>query len=210
MIDPAKPKDLVVLAADKDMEETIIGLLDRHQSIGIRPVDIDIYRHPGRDSGCRTQGATFLRSFCNRFNHAVLIFDHEGSGGESIPAAKLEKELEGQLARNGWQQRASAIVIEPELESWVWSNSPEVDHVAGWGGRIPSLRKWLADEGFLNEGSTKPERPKEAFRYALRHVRKQPSAALFKRLAQRVSFQQCEDRAFQKLISKLQEWYPAN
>jgi hypothetical protein len=203
-------KDLVVLAADKDMEETLLGLLRRERSLGIRKISFAIYRHPGRDSSCRTNGASFLRSFCNQFSHAVLIFDHDGSGAEATAAEQLEEDLESQLERNGWQDRAAVIVIEPELESWVWSDSTEVDQVVGWGGRIPDLRRWLVDVGFLPTTSVKPKQPKEAFRQALRHVRKQPSAALFKQLALRVSFRRCEDRAFQKLVAKLQEWFPEN
>ena len=83
MIEPKTRKDVVVLVADKDMESTLQGLLVRHQSLETRPIEFTMYRHPGRDSGCRTQGVPFLRSFCNQYEHAMLIFDHEGSGGES-------------------------------------------------------------------------------------------------------------------------------
>jgi hypothetical protein len=201
-------KDLLVLVADKDMELTLDGLLPRHQSLGIRPIDYVIYRHPERDSGCRTQGVTFLRDFCNQFDHAMLIFDFEGSGGERQLPEQLESELEAELQKNGWDERASVLVITPELESWVWSDSTEVDQVAGWAGRIPSLREWLVEEEFLESRASKPERPKEAFRHALRHVRKQPSSSLFKKLSERVSFRRCQDRAFLKLKQVLQEWYP--
>ena len=207
MSDSPLRKDLVVLVADKDMEMTLHGLLSRHQSLGIRPLDYTIYKHPGKDSGSRTQGVTFLRDFCNQFHHAILIFDREGSGGESTTAEELELLLEEDLQKNGWTDRASAIAIDPELEIWVWSDSTEVDQVTGWANRIPGLRQWLIDEGFLKNKSAKPERPKEAFRHALKHVRKQPSSAIFKKLSQRVGFKSCEDRAFIKLQTKLQEWF---
>jgi len=35
-------KDLVVLVADKNMEQTVKGLLGRHQSLGIRPVNLNV------------------------------------------------------------------------------------------------------------------------------------------------------------------------
>jgi len=203
-------KDLVVLVADKDMEMTLQGLLVRHQSLGIRPIQYEVYRYPGRDSGCRTQGITFLRNFCNQFKNAILIFDHEGSGREPQSAEELETQLEDDLQKNGWENRASAIVINPELEIWIWSDSTEVDHVAGWGNRIPSLRDWLVAEDFLDTKDAKPDRPKEAFRHALRHVQKQPSSALFKKLSDKVSFRKCQDRSFQKLLTTLRKWYPKN
>ena len=79
--------------------------------------------------------------------------------------------------------------MEPELEAWVWSRSPCVDDVAGWSGRTPSLRDWLASEGWLHEGDSKPARPKEAFRSALRVARVARSASLYQQIAERVSLQ---------------------
>ena len=35
-------KDLVVLAADKDMEYALKGLLSRPQALGIRKIEVDI------------------------------------------------------------------------------------------------------------------------------------------------------------------------
>ena len=51
----------------------------------------------------------------------------------------LETEAEQRLSSSGWDDRAVAIVLDPELEIWVWSDSPEVDDVLGWRGRIPRL-----------------------------------------------------------------------
>ena len=208
MSDSPPHRDLVVLVADKDMEQTLKGLLGRPQALAIREIDFQVYPHPGKDGGCRTQGVTFLRNFCQQFEHALLLFDREGSGGEAELSEQLEDELERGLRKNGWSDRGAVIVIDPELEIWVWSDSSEVDQVTGWASRIPSLRDWLVEEEFLENPESKPERPKEAFRHALRHVRKQPSSALFRMLSERVSFRRCQDRAFAKLKQKLQEWYP--
>lgn len=201
-------RDLVVLVADKDMEEAVKGLLERPRSLGIRDVRATVYRHPGRDGGCRTHGVTFLRTFCKQFEHALLMFDLEGSGRDSADASQLEQDIEDDLRKNGWQERAAAIILDPELEIWVWSDSPEVDRISGWSGRLPSLRAWLVDEGFLTSDDAKPERPKEAFRHALRHVRKQPSPALFREMARKVGLRRCNDRAFQKFVKTVGQWFP--
>jgi len=209
MTDTAYRGDLVVVVADKDMEQTMNGLLARPQSIHIRSVTCKIHPHPAHDAGCRTGGVAFLRAFCNQYEHALLMFDREGSGWENREASDIENGLEKQLAKNGWQDdRAAVIVLDPELEIWVWSDSPEVDRIMGWSGRIPALRDWLVDEGFLDTREGKPGRPKESFRAALKEKRKQPSAALFKQMAESVSFRRCTDRAFQKLTAKLREWFP--
>jgi hypothetical protein len=33
------------------------------------------------------------------------------------------------LFTSGWENRAAAVVLDPELEIWVWSDSPEVEAV---------------------------------------------------------------------------------
>jgi hypothetical protein len=190
------------------MEAAVTGLLSRHKALRIREVGFEIYRHPGHDAGCRTQCHTFLRSFCNQFEYAIVILDREGSGRDQTAPQELESQLEDQLARNGWGGRASVIVLDPELEIWIWGSSLEIDQVMGWSGRVPSLRQWLVEEGYISTADAKPSRPKEAFRHALRFVRKQPSSSLFLKLAQRASFKECTDRAFVKLKNRLAAWFP--
>lgn len=200
-------RDLVVLVADRDMEATLEGLLARHHALSIPPIQFDVFPHPGKDSGCRTQGVEFLRSFCRQYRHALLMFDLEGSGRDSKSPDDVEADLDDQLKRNGWDNNAKTILLVPELEIWIWSDSPNVDQISGWGHRIPSLRDWLVDEGYLTSKNEKPVRPKEAFRHALREVRKQPSSALFKQMAEKVSFKNCTDQQFGKLVSTLQSWF---
>ena len=45
-------KDLVVLTADLNTENTFKGLLSRPEALGISPVRHDIFRHPDKDPGC--------------------------------------------------------------------------------------------------------------------------------------------------------------
>jgi hypothetical protein len=161
------------------------------------------------DGGCRSGGVAFLRNFARQFNHGLLLFDHEGSGAEKELPQQLEKRVEEELSQNGWQdKRAGVVVIEPELERWIWSNSKKVDRVCGWEGQHPPLRKWLTDEGYQFDEDQKPLRPKEAFRWALRHVRKPPSAALFLQMAQTVPLSRCQDRSFERLLTFLRRWFP--
>jgi hypothetical protein len=103
----------------------------------------------------------------------------------------------------------NGIVLEPELEIWVWSDSPEVDAALGWKNRNPSLRVWLSQQGYLNPGAFKPERPKEAMRDAMEIVRKVPSASVYKQIAMTVGFKRCQDPKFARLLSVLRTWFPA-
>jgi hypothetical protein len=65
------------------------------------------------------------------------------------------------------------------------------------------------ENDFLAEGATKPERPKEAMKAAMRQVRKSSSSSVFRELAEKVSVHRCTDPAFQKLRDTLREWFPA-
>ncbi len=200
-------KDLVALVADKYMEFTVRGLLTRHSSLGIRPISADIFVHPERDPGCFLRGHDFLRPTHKTYDRAIVLFDREGSGRESQGRLELEESLEERLAKSGWERRSVAIAIDPEIEAWVWSNSPHVDEALGWRGRVPNLRSWLRTRGLLAEHSAKPERPKEAVEGALREARKPRSPALYFQLAQRVTLDGCSDSAFQKLRQTLAMWF---
>ena len=201
-------KDLVVLAADKDIEHTLKGLFTRSQALGIRPIDVDIYVHPQHDPACALRGVAFLSNFAEQYHHGLLIFDHEGSGKEHVEPKQLQKSLDQGFSSSTWGERARAIVLSPELEAWVWSDSPEVDYVAGWKSRKPPLRSWLVEQGWLLEGELKPKRPKETFLAALYETRTPRSSSLYRQLASRVSLASCADRSFREFKRLLRGWFP--
>lgn len=205
MASDGKAKDLVVLVADLDIEMTVKALFGRPQALGIHPVTHSVIRHPGRDPGCRKDGPAFLRRWVQKYQHALLVFDYEGSGA-SEPPGKLQERLSEELAKS-WSNRAAALVLQPELEVWLWSDSPHVDDVLGWKGRSPALRDWLVDRKFLEEGRPKPERPKEAVEAALREVRKPRSSSLYKQIAEQVSFTRCTDPSFLHFRKILADWF---
>ena len=206
---PAPPrKDLVVLAADKNIEFTIRGLLNsRTAALGIRPVAFDVYPHPERDPGCRLKAHEFLRVSLASDEHALVLFDRAGCGKEGVGRAALEREVEERLAASGWTARAAAIVMDPELEAWVWADSLHVERIVGWAGSSGSLRGWLEGERFWETGAPKPHDPKGAVERALYRARKPRSSALYQRLAEQVGFSTCADPAFQKMRSTLQAWF---
>lgn len=207
MIDLAGHKDLIVLVADADTEFAIRGILSRSAALGIRSVSYDPRRHVGRDPGCRSKAADFLRSFANLYAHAIVIFDREGSGSNA-PRDEIEREVERKLEVSGWGNRAAVVVIDPEIESWVWARSPHVEHVLGWYQNSPELNVWLVQKGFLRTQSIKPHRPKEAMLAVLQETGTPRSASLFAKLAESVTLTKCEDPAFLKLRSTLVRWFP--
>ena len=86
-------RDLMVLAADKDMEHALRGLLSRHESLPIRQIVFDIFVHPEHDAACARRGVSFLFPLSQRYRYALLIMDHEGSGREKTPADDLQEAL---------------------------------------------------------------------------------------------------------------------
>lgn len=204
---PQYTKDLVILVADKDAEFTLKGLLPRHQAIGIRQIAYDIYVHPEHDPGCFLRCQDFLRPFIRQYAYTLVMLDWEGCGRENLPREDLEQDIENRLSQSGWDERSAAVVLDPELEIWVWSNSPHVDRVLGWEGREPKLRTWLSTEGFIQSGQPKPNQPKPAVEQALRLVRKPRSSAIYAEMAQHVSFRRCVDPAFLKFRQILQQWF---
>lgn len=205
--------DLFVLAADNHMVSALKGLLTRPQGIGCRPIRSEVRRHPNSDSGCFNQSHDFLRPFLRQFARALVIFDKEFDLSKEL-RGKSRTELQGivtkNLSINGWQERAKAIVVDPELENWVWTKSPQVELCLGWHGREPRLRDWLRSTGLWPETHTKPADPKEAFLRAIRESRKSLSARIFHELAETVDFGGCEDPAFQELVTTLRNWFPSD
>jgi hypothetical protein len=99
-------------------------------------------------------------------------------------------------------------VIDPELEAWFWSDSPHVLHVLGWSSQRGRISAWLTQQGYLLPGRSKPVRPKEAVRQALRLTGQRRSSALYRELAEHAAFENCTDPAFLKLKSVLRSWFP--
>ena len=205
---PPQKKDLIILVPDQDIYSGIQELLTRPQALQVRQIAFDMFKHPYRDPGCFNEAHEFLRPYIGKYEFALVVFDKDGSGQEILGATGIETALTQKLAQNGWPNRAGVVVIDPELEIWVWSDSNQVDAALGWTGKTPALRDWLVSKGFSTTANAKPARPKEAYESALREARTPKSPAIFKRLAGNVSFARCVDASFTRLKTLLQNWFP--
>jgi len=202
--------DLITLVPGKDEKETIEGLLSKRSgSLGIRELNHKTLVHPRRDPGCYNEAHNILQPFINIASYALVVFDYEGSGQESRSAHDIADDLRDRLSRSGWQNRIQVLIIEPELEILIWSNSPQVDAALGWSGRSPNLRSWLSDRGIWLAKHPKPIRPKETLLKVLREVHVRRSSAVYRQLAENVSIERCQDPAFNKLKTILRSWFPA-
>lgn len=200
-------KDLYVLVADQDMVEALDGLLANHARLGIRPIDYAIAKHLQRDPGCRTDASQYLRGRIHDYHHALVVFDRNGCGDDSS-REEIQRTVERDLETNGWRDRSRVVVIDPELESWVWNGSNEVPKVLGWPGAYEQIKAWLVDEELWPSSSSKPPDPKKALRAVLRKRRKHVSSRLFGELARSITVRRCQDPAFAALTEILHHWFP--
>lgn len=198
-------KDLIVLVADKNMEFAVRGVLQRTASLKTSAISHDIKVHAHRDPGVYKTAHDFLRMFINQYSYALVMLDKEGCGcGED--SSWIAENIQLRLDSTGWKDRSRVIVLDPELEIWVWSDSPEVARCIGWNNS--ELRDWLLSEDHIRPNALKPRNPKRTFEDALRVKQKPRSSAIYGKLAERVSLERCTDKAFQTLRNTLQCWFP--
>jgi hypothetical protein len=159
MIPGAPGKDLIVLAADKSMMLSLEALLARHKDLGTRPISCDVFSHPEFDSGVLRKCHSFLRPQCRRYQHAIAMCDRKGCGKETLTRDQLEAEIAQSLQANGWENRAAAVVIDLELEAWIWGDWNMLATFIRWKGGGASLKDFLIQQKLLRPGQAKPPHP---------------------------------------------------
>jgi len=167
-------------------------------------ISFDVFKHPRRDPGVFHEADEFLRPFQNQYRYALVMLDREGSGQEERTPEEIEQAIQKRLDKVGWKDRSAVVVLDPELETWVFSDSPHVPEIIA-GGDVDLYRQVLTAQTRLSNG--KPERPKEAMEEILRRKGIPRSSGLYRELAKRVSLSRCRDRSFQRFREILQGWF---
>jgi hypothetical protein len=198
-------KDLALLVADKNMDFALRGILSRTKALGTRSVTYEIRQHVNRDGGVRTTGPETLALLRKQFHHGIVMLDWEGSGTKARNAIALEQELDSRLARM-WGDRAKAIVIEPELDVWIWGSENALIKILEWSEDL-GIREWLAGRGYTFDSSQKPVRPKEALNELMVWLNQPRSSILYEKITGKISLAQCVDPAFKRLRTTLQSWF---
>ena len=208
-------RDLFVIVADLDAENTICSLLSKRQeALGVqlafdRP--LDLLRFNGRDAGCRKNAVELLRVAQRTHRHGILLFDHHGCGDEKKSHEEIETEIEKGLVESGWSpKRIAVILFYPELEVWAWSNSVRMADIMGWDGDVEALKEFIKKKRFMKSGAQKPDDPKGAMRAAMRFKNVPCTARVFSALAENVSVRGCTDCSFNKFVRVLREWFSVN
>ena len=197
--------DLVIVVADADMEGAVRGLLPRTKALGLQSrITFHVIRHPRRDPGVFHEAHEWLRPLKQKYRYALVMLDREGSGQERRSAQEIEQAVQRKLDRSGWKERSAVVVMDPELEVWVFSPSRHVVEIVA-DGDLQTFRKVLRLAPTRSDG--KPRRPKETMEAILRTKRIPRSSDIYRSLAERVTLSGCRDPSFQKFRQILRTWF---
>ena len=207
-------RPLVFLVADKDMEQMLQGFFEWDgwpAIVPCAPFELNVQQdirvaHGQNDPGLYARADELLQPFRGKYQRVVVMVDAEWAG--SPGASAIRERISQHIINAGWEpEDGLALVLDPEVDAWLWSHSPHVAELMGWG-KAEKLRRALERQGYMKEGTMKPMRPKEAAEWALRQTKKPRSSALYKKIAKRVSIERCQDPALRDLRSALARWFP--
>ena len=111
------------------------------------------------------------------------------------------------MRATGWDENDFVVIaINPELEVWILQDSSVVERAFRFQQDI-SMRKWLEQKKLWDASELKPADPKKAVEDTLKISKTPRSSAIYRQITSRVSVKGCLDPAFQKLFSKMQQWF---
>ena len=210
-------RPLLFLVADKNMEFALRGFFERdgwYHRVGCARFDFeaksDIVVASGQnDPGIYSAGDVLLRPFAKKYAHVVVMVDEQWEGSPGAQA--IRERVDQHIKEAGWPQDAGlSLVLVPEVDVWLWSDSPHTPMALGWSS-WQALRSALRTSGWLTADEAKPSRPKQAAEWALKNAPKpRPrSSKLYARVTSSVSVARCKDNAVETLLQKLRTWFPA-
>jgi hypothetical protein len=189
--------DLFVLTADAAMSAVFNAILARHEAMGIRQISFESAKHPGRDSGVFTTGPELIRpKRKTEYAYVLIAFDHHGSNCREPPDF-CRRKVQLRLDDMSWRDRSNVVVIDPELEEWLWHNPASIAKTLDCS--VSSLR--------LEET---PHDPKQSLTRAfLEHKNRGPRPGDFGDIARHASLHAwTSSPSFRILKETLQNWFP--
>ena len=207
-------RDCVFFVADKTMRETFLGFLgraDRSAQLGCGQFDFDpdedlFFAAGQNDPGLWKRADELVRPFHNTHHKVVVVLDCEWDG--SPGQASIRDAISHQLLESGWAaDRFAVIAIDPELDEWIWQDSPILENVLRHQGAT-TLRAILATRNLWPLGQAKPPEPKNVFNQIRQENGVKKSSSVFRRIAAEVPIAACVDPEFKRLVATLQTWFP--
>jgi hypothetical protein len=212
-------RDVIFHLADGNMEKGLKAFFARDDwdfVLGCERFEIDplsendFFRVGGdTDGGIWKHAADNLRPFRAKYEHAVVILDADFAPNPG--ADVLRQDISAAMLRSGWPtERFLVVIIEPELEAWLWAPNLNVAQAFGFGD-FERLRAALERENVWNRGEAKPHDLKAARNFAAKQGGKKTGGPIFKAVFSTISqaaCERCEERGFICLRNALQEWFP--
>lgn len=207
-------RDCLFLVADKNIEAMVAGFLSTdnfHLKLGCNHFKFEQKHdlrvaHGKNDPGIYTMANELLKPYCKTHRRVIVILDAAWNG--SPGAIKINNQVENHCRNAGWNDdNHCVIVIDPELENWIWQNNINVCKELGLIDSYEILKTELVTHKFWLSEQSKPNQPKEAVEYVLKKNRIPRSSALYKNIAIKVTTKTCTDAAFLKLKNTLIQWF---
>ncbi len=212
-------RDIVFHLADRHMEEGLRAFFSRqdwHHVLKCRRFEVDpmsnsdFYRVAGEtDGGLWKHAHKNLHIFKEQYRHAVIMLDAEfdPQPGPNVLRADIGKAM---LA-SGWDEdRFGVVVIEPELEAWLWAPNHNVARAFGHAN-FEELRTFLESEGLWDPGAPKPHSLKAARDRAARRGGKRTGGPIFRSVFEHISrraLDACVEHGLKTLRMMLGTWFP--
>lgn len=205
-------RELVILVADGTMRAVFAAFFERKFDLVLKcaPFEfnprLDLFNNPlEKDGGVHVRCHEILRPFLKTHRRALVVLDQQFGGERAAQDVCLE--IEQRLEANGWQGRATAAVIDPELEVLLWQDNVNVERALRHEGG--SLRQLLAADGRWPAGAPKPLAPKEVIQALIRNNCAGAPVVVYSKIAKIVSTEGCVDPAFHRIRDALRAWFPA-
>lgn len=207
-------RDCIFLLADSNMEAAFRGFFARDalpERLGTGPFRFDpredlVVAAGDNDPGLYTRGHELLRPYQRTHRHAIVAIDAAWDGTPG--AAAIRNDLTAHISGTGWPDGSfKVIVIDPELEAWIWQKNPHVARAFGFNGEQAMLAVSEVQTAWPH-GQQKPNQPKETLEAVLRKQDIPRSSAIYEEISARVSANHCTDLSFCEMRDTLQHWFP--
>ena len=206
-------RDCLFLLADSNMQGTLAGFLSRdlfHRSLGcgsfmFDPAEDLVVAAGDNDPGLYVRGHELLRPFQRTHQHALVVIDAAWDG--SPGAETIRADMTANVRGTGWPEGSfRVVVIDPELEVWVWQQNQHVARALGFASEQSMMANHRVAAAWP-AGQNKPSQPKETLEAVLRQQRIPRSSSIYRQITERISVRGCHDLAFQQLREALQTWF---
>ncbi len=200
--------DLFVVMEGRRDRAVMEAVLNRPYDLGIQPIT---YEFDLRFSAVRTGGPDAGRERRGEFRYVICLWDHQGSGEENKPPSRVQGEVQARLNRNTLKGFSKALVIDPELEIWLWRDRTAIASILEVDEN--RLTEWLNDWRQAQFPKQTVETllqqfPKEALEEVMRRAGEKPDAALYGRITAIANLQRwSKEPSFRRLCSTLRKWF---